>query len=399
MIKSAWPAISHERRAWTPTHGAVGLTRRERRAAAQTSYDAAVVGEIAALTPALPADVAAEAEDAVAELARFDESMGQDVLPYSAVLLRGESIASSDIEHITSSARNLALAEVTRDEGTSNASLVAANVRAMRRAIDVTTAPDVAGVLTLHEELMRHDLRHEAGAFRTEQVWIGGHDSTPVGAHFIPPHHERIAPAMDDLARFANRPDLPRMAQLALTHAQFETIHPFTDGNGRTGRALMHVMLRDSGLVQHGVVPVSAGLLTDTRGYHQALDAYRDGEPEPIVRLFTASSLKAVANATRLVSEVREIRQSWDARVRARSGSTTWRVADLLLRYPLVTARTLHEHLGTAPTNAPRSMAPLVEAGVVRSGKHYTSRSTYWWSPEITDAVDDFAVRAGRRHL
>src|SRR5690606_39999639 len=110
MVKLAWPAISYEHRAWTPTHGPVGLTRRERRAAAQTSYDAAVVGEIAALTPALPADVTAEAEDAVAELARFDESMGQDVLPYSAVLLRGESIASSDIEHITSSARNLALA-------------------------------------------------------------------------------------------------------------------------------------------------------------------------------------------------------------------------------------------------------------------------------------------------
>ncbi|USQ75672.1 Fic family protein [Ornithinimicrobium cryptoxanthini] len=399
MVDLSWPAVSQEPRAWAPTHGAVGLTRRERLAASQTSYDAAVVAEIAVLTPALPADVTAEAEDAVAELARFDESMGRDVLPYSAVLLRGESIASSDIEHITSSARNISLAEVTRDESTGYASLVAANVRAMRRAIDVAIAPDVAGVLTLHEELMRHDPRHEAGAFRAEQVWIGGHDSTPVGAHFIPPHHERIAAAMDDLARFARRTDLSRMAQLALTHAQFATIHPFTDGNGRTGRALMHVMLRESGLVQHGVVPVSAGLLTDTRGYHEALDAYRDGDPEPIVRLFTASSLKAVTNASRLVTEVREIRQSWDARVRARKGSTTWRIADLLLRYPLVTARTLHDHLGTSPTNAPRAIAPLLEAGVVRSGRHYASRSAYWWSPEITDAVDDFAVRAGRRHL
>lgn len=78
---------------------------------------------------------------------------------------------------------------------------------------------------------------------------------------------------------------------------------------------------------------------------------WTDGQP--CLRLFTASSLKAVANATRLVTEVREIRQSWDARVRARSGSATWRVANLLLRYPLVTARMLHEHLGTADQRTP----------------------------------------------
>ncbi|WP_202878806.1 Fic family protein [Ornithinimicrobium ciconiae] len=358
-----------------------------------------MVPQIARITPALPAIITAEAEDAVAEIARFDERMGRDVVPHSAVLLRGESIASSDIEHITSSARNIALAEATHDEGTSNASLVAANARTLRRAIDVATAPDVAGVLALHEELMRTDPRHQAGIFRAEQVWIGGHASTPVGAHFIPPHHEQIAAAMSDLALFAQRTDLPRMSQLALTHAQFATIHPFTDGNGRTGRALMHVMLRQSGLVQHGVVPVSAGLLTDTRGYHEALDSYRDGDPESIVRLFTASSLKAVTNATALVTEVRDIRASWDDRIRSRRGSTAWQVADLLLRFPLITARTLHDQLGASPTNAPRIMAPLLESGVVSSGTHYASRATYWWSPEITDAVDDFAVRAGRRRL
>lgn len=399
MVDLRWPGVTYETRPWIPNHSAVGQTRGERLAASQPSYEASVVPQITTITPSLPASATAEAEDAVAEIARFDERMGRDVLPYSAVLLRGESIASSDIEHITSSARNIALAEVTRDEGTSNASLVAANARAMRRAIDEATAADASGILTLHEELMRNDPRHDAGIFRTEQVWIGGYGSTPVGAHFVPPHHERIAGAMDDLVQFARRTDLPRVTQLAITHAQFETIHPFTDGNGRTGRALMHVMLRESGLVQHGVVPVSAGLLTDTTGYHNALDTYRQGDPEPIVRLFTASSLRAVSNATRLVTEVREVRASWDERIRSRRGSTTWRVADLLLRYPLVTAKTLRDQLGVSPTNVPRIMAPLLEADVVNAGSHYASNSNYWWSPEVTDAVDDFAVRAGRRRL
>lgn len=399
MSESPWPVLGHETRAWESPHGAVGLTRRERQAASQSAYQAAVVPAIADLTPTLPADATAEAEDAVAELARFDAQMGREILPYSAVLLRGEAIASSDIEHITSSARNIALAEETGGATAGNASLVAANVRAMRRAIERATTVSVAGVLALHEELMRDDPRHDAGVLRTEQVWIGGHASTPVGAHFVPPHHEHIAAAMEDLAIFASRPDLGRLAQLAITHAQFETIHPFTDGNGRSGRALMHVMLRVSGLVEHGVVPVSAGLLTDTRGYHDALDAYRTGDPESIVRLFTASALKAVINATRLVSEVRDIRESWEDRVRSRRGSTTWRAADLLLRHPVLTARTLAEQLDISPTHASRVMAPLRDAGVVERGTHYSSRSAYWWTPQITGAVDDFAVRAGRRRL
>lgn len=399
MVRTTWPPVQTETREWTARLGAAGLTRHERLAASRPTYEAAIAPAIAELRPSLDAEVAAEAEDAVAEIAKFDARMGHDVVPYAAVLLRGEAIASSDIEHITASARNIALAEETGGDRTENASLVAANVRTMRRAIDSATSSDRVGMLQLHGELMRDDPRHEAGVLRTEQVWIGGYASTPVGAHFVPPHHERVGPALDDLSLFARRPDLPRLTQLALTHAQFETIHPFTDGNGRTGRALMHVMLRETGLVEHGVLPVSAGLLTDTAGYHSALDAYRAGDPLPIVRLFTASSLKAVGNATQLVEQVRGIRMSWDDQVSARRGATTWRAADLLLRHPVLTARRLSEDLGISPTHASRVMAPLVEAGVVSRGTHYSSRSGYWWSHEVTDAVDDFALRAGRRRL
>lgn len=398
MDRATWPALGHEPRTWTAAPGAVGLTRRERQAAAQRSYQAALVPSIADLTPLLPPAVEAEAEDAVAEMAKFDVRMGHEVLPFAAVLLRGEAIASSDIEHITSSARNIALAEIT-GAGTGNAALVARNVRAMLRAIDAGTSPDVSGILAVHTELMRGDPQHAAGVFREEQVWIGGHASTPVGAHFVPPHHDRVVAAMLDLASFARRTDLPRMTQIAIAHAQFETIHPFTDGNGRTGRALVHVMLRDNGLVRHGVVPLSAGLLTDTASYHRALDAYREGHPATIVRLLTTSSLRAVTNASRLVTEVRDIRRSWDDLVRSRRGTRTWQAVDLLLRHPLLTARTLSTELGLSPTHAPRVMEPLLDAGVVRRATHYASSATYWWSPEILDAVDDFAVRAGRRHL
>lgn len=393
-----WPAVQAEPHPWHPGTGAVGLTRRERAAALKDRYDAAVIPSVSHLTPALPAEVVAEAEDAAAEVARFDATMGADVLPFAPVLLRGESIASSDIEHITASARTIALAEVT-GERDGNAALVARNVGAMLQALSTSTTLDLRGILALHAELMQGDSRHPAGVLREEPVWIGGFASTPVGAHYVAPHHTHLMPLLGDLTVFAQRSDLPRMTQIAVTHAQFESIHPFTDGNGRTGRALVHVMLRENGLVQHGLLPVSAGLLTDTSGYRDALDAYRAGDPEPVVRLFTASSLRAVTNATQLVRDVRAARTSWDERLRVRRGATVWQVADLLLRRPLVTARLLQDELGLSPTHAPRVLEPLLEAGIVNSGRHHSSRSTYWWSPELTDAVDDFAVRAGRRRL
>jgi hypothetical protein len=101
----------------------------------------------------------------------------------------------------------------------------------------------------------------------------------PREAMFVPPHHSRVLAAIDDLLRFAQRDDIPALPQIALAHAQFGTIHPFTDGNGRTGRALIQAILRRKGLTRNVTVPVLAGLLTDTDSYFAALTAYREGTP------------------------------------------------------------------------------------------------------------------------
>ncbi|WP_277932448.1 Fic family protein [Rhodococcus opacus] len=80
--------------------------------------------------------------------------------------------------------------------------------------------------------------------WRQQQVWIGGGSLGPHTAHFVPPHHDRVPELIDDLIVFANRVDVTVIAQIAVAHAQFETIHPFLDGNGRVGRALIQAMLR-----------------------------------------------------------------------------------------------------------------------------------------------------------
>jgi Fic family protein len=112
----------------------------------------------------------------------------------------------------------------------------------------------------MHATLMASDARHTPGALRSEQVWIGRSSASPVGAEFVAPVSERVPGLLDDCLTFARRDDLPVLVQTAVTHAQFETIHPFTDGNGRTGRSLTQAMLRSKGVTRSVTVPVSAGL-------------------------------------------------------------------------------------------------------------------------------------------
>jgi len=132
-----------------------------------------------------------------------------------------------------------------------------------------------------------------AGRLRREPVWIGGSDLSPAGALFVPPHHERVPAALEDLLSFLHRSDLPPLTKAALAHAQLETIHPFADGNGRTGRALTHIVLSGEGLSLTAPLPLSAILLTNVRAYFRALDEYRSGAPLAVVELFIDAARRA----------------------------------------------------------------------------------------------------------
>lgn len=105
-----------------------------------------------------------------------------------------------------------------------------------------------------------------------------------------------------------NRRDIDPLAQAAIVHAQFETIHPFTDGNGRTGRALISALLLARGVTRHVILPVSSGLLHDTDGYIQALTDYRAGDAEPIIELFIDAAQKAITNAEILAQDIGTLR-------------------------------------------------------------------------------------------
>jgi Fic family protein len=339
--------------------------------------------------------VVADAEAASREIARFDAELGGEIAPFAAVLLRSESAASSQIENLTASARAIGEAELPGAKAKRNAAMVVANTAAMHAAVALADTLDADAIRAMHRALMVNDPRHTPGEFRTEPVWIGS-GSTPIGATFVGPRHELIAEAIGDLIAFAHRVDVPALPQIAVAHAQFETIHPFTDGNGRTGRALIQAMLRNKGLTRQVTAPVSAGLLADTTAYFAALTTYREGDAAPIVERFSQATVLAIANGRQLVTDLREIREAWNGVITARSDSAIWKVADLLTRRPFVNAVLLAHELGIESTNAHRYLNPLTEAGILIETTR-GPRNRVWRAPDVLAAIDAFAERSGRR--
>jgi Fic family protein len=358
-------------------------------------YRSAIPPAIADVDIVLPSDVLALADEASILIAQFDAELGSDLMPFGSILLRSESASSSQIENLTSGAKAIALAELGSEERR-NAAEIVANVRAMQAAIDLADRLDEQAILAMHNALMSDHYPELAGQWRTEQVWIGGTSFGPHQAAFVPPHADRVGAAMADLVRFIRRTDIPVLVHAALAHAQFETIHPFPDGNGRTGRALVHAMLRARRLTRCVTVPVSAGLLTDLDAYFDGLAAYQQGEPERIVRLMANASFEAMLNGRQLAAELHRTRARWQSLIKARADAVVWSLADLLLRQPVVDSATAQRELNVSAANVQRAIRQLAEAGVITEFTD-RKRNRLWQASEVLSALDAFAARAGRR--
>lgn len=392
--RDGWPALGAERRRWVPS-ARVTWGMDAERAALGAVYESAVVPFIAGRAPAVSRDVAGAAEEAERELTRFDAELGSRVAAFAPVLLRSEAASSSQIENLTASARAIFSAElgVRRSR---NAEQIAANTRAMQAALELSRDVSGESVRAMHAVLLEDQPRHTPGEWRDEPVWIGTRSDSPIGASFVAPHDEHVPALIDDLSVFAADSSVPPLVSVAVAHAQFETIQPFSDGNGRTGRALSQSMLRHRGVTRNVAVPVSAGLLADVEGYHAALTAYREGDLDPIVAQFAAASLRAVRNARQLVETIDEVRASWEDRLTVRRSSGAWRLLDVLARRPVLNSAVAASELGVQQPNVYPPLRALVDAGIAKSKAEHQP-GPFWRSDEVLAAIDAFAERAGRR--
>lgn len=403
MVTFQVPGADYEHHRWEARND--GMTGRRRRAAATGAYQSTVPARLLLWEPCLSAELATDLDEATRALSRLDararERLGPEnpsLGPMSAVLLRTESTSSAPIENLAVGARQLALAELDLSSS-GNANVVVANVRAMEAALSLADALDHSAVQEMHRVLLsaQPDEAERAGSYREELVWVGASAISPIGAVDIAPQADRVPAAMDDLLAFVRRLDLPPLLHAAIPHAQFETIHPFADGNGRTGRALVHAMLLGHGVLTTITAPLSAGLHRDTDTYFDALTAYRAGEAGPIVEQFIDAAHFAARTGEELVEHLlQEIEESRGLLAGVRRNAAAWTVLPHLVAHPVINAPFLKSRFALNDVTAQRVLTRLVDRGVLveTSGRR---RHRVYHHPGILAVLDDYARHLRRR--
>lgn len=340
-------------------------------------YDAFVPNELTAMPISLEGSVAGVVSEAEHAIRILNDAGGPALAPLARLLLRTESIASSKVEGMQMDVRQLARAEARADSGMRagpTAQEILANIDAMVLAVDEAALVErfgVAEIVAIHKRLMeRAENRHVAGRVRTRQNWIGGNDHNPSGADFVPPPPEEVNRLLDDLCAAIDDDRLPPLVQAALVHAQFETIHPFDDGNGRAGRALVHVVLRRRGLAPRYLPPISVVLATAKDQYIAGLTRFREAEVGGWIEHFAGAAAQAAHLATAYLHAVSALTAEWRDRLAAsnvapRAGAAAWAVIDTLPAHPIITVPVATAITGRAKAAVYQAFEQLETAGVL----------------------------------
>jgi Fic family protein len=391
------------KRRWMSDVGGTVLPRKDSRSC---EYEAYVPDHLMGRRFFLEGEVAADVADAEAAVARLNTQATAlvDTEALARILLRAEAVASSRIEGLEVGARRLLHAEVVRgmNQTASDVTVteVLNNIDAMVFAVGSVGAGDPITVdllLDMHRRLLACTrLEEHGGVVRIEQNWIGGSAYNPCSAAFVPSPPELVNDLLQDLCDFSCTDDLPAVAQAAIAHAQFETIHPFVDGNGRTGRALIHLILRRRGLALRTLPPVSLVLATWAQSYIDGLTLFRHvGSPTSPAAIeglntwigrFASACTRSVDDATTYEERAAELELEWRERlgsVRANSGT------DVLLRVlpgaPILTADSAATLLGRTYKPAAAAIQRLVDAGILRQ-VNVGRRNKAFEAPEVIAA-------------
>jgi Fic family protein len=336
-------------------------------------------------------------EQATNALVKVDASLPAGWESFARILLRAEGIASSSVEGITAPAAAV-FAAVESDDGANDVGWVADNLAVVSASLADPTAPITHdALLGWHRDLMRHSRLpvEMIGSYRTSPGWIGG--TSPTTAAYVAPPPEHVPDLMDDLLAYANSDRDDPITQAAVAHGQFETIHPFGDGNGRIGRVLIaRILARRCGLL-HLPPPTSVLIARDAGGYISGLWQFREGSLDAWVRWFATIVNRAATATAETVAELDKIRSRWaTGTADLRVDSAARALLDHLIATPVITAAIAANYLGVSTRAARSALAELGVRGIVAPTDVPTHRGTgrapQWWSAtEVTETISAWA--------
>lgn len=380
-----WPAHTAQIRDWKSS----GRAPREDRELAEIEVSLPPMIATLDYYPSNPTMVALE--EAAIKTAALDATSATQMAAISGFLLRSESVSSSKIEHVEAKRDDYAKASIGIKASADAKSMVAATgaIQSMIKAAGTVGSVTQADMLKAHQILMRDDPIDSsyAGRVRDIQNWIGGSDYSPRGAIHVPPPAELVPELLDDLFTYANRTDIPVLAQAAIVHAQFESIHPFTDGNGRIGRALIGAISRRRGLTHNTVIPIASAMVSDVNRYFSLVNGYRTGDADGFVSYLAESTIRAADAAKISIAALEDLPDLWRSLAKPRKNSADEKIIARLLERPVFEAHTAAAMAGVGETAIYPVLDRLVDAGIlslISTAKRYRA----WAATEVLDEVD-----------
>lgn len=388
--RADWPVHGHEIRPWK------SASRGPREDRMLTEVEVSVPPMIANLVYEPSAKVTAELEEAAIAASSLDLEFGDQMSSLEPFLLRTESVASSRIERVNTTMDDLAKA-VVGVKASSDAQSTVAAVHALTSMVSTageTGRIELDDLLGAHRKLMQDDPTdgRYAGQVRDVQNWIGGSDYSPRGAVHVPPPPEMVPELLADLVVFVNRDDMSALAQAAIAHAQFESIHAFTDGNGRIGRALTNAVLRRRRVTTRAVVPIASAMVVDVARYFTLVNAYRDGQAGPFVEYMADATLRASREARVSARELAAMPDRWRERVHPRGGSAADKLIGVLQSHPVVDAEAVIRLTGASTTSTYAAIEQLVAADVLHPITQ-SKRNLAWAATDVMDEIESLNIR------
>ena len=380
---------------WEPNYD--GMTKAERIGGSYLVYEPDKLAGRQFLLDGEACCILSEAERALQQFDLNATSL-KSTEALARLLLRAEALSSSKIEGLSIGARRLLRTEVGSEHPDARAVSVMNNIDAMERALSQGAAAPltVDTLCEIHRELMKNtEMADIGGQIRTRQNWLGGNDFTPIGAEYVPPVPESVPGLLEDLVVFCNSETMTPLSQAAIAHAQFETIHPFADGNGRVGRALMHIILKRRGLCVQAAPPISLSIATRPKDYERALAEFRHAGDatsleaqngvNSLVLFFAECASISVRDATRFEEQTQDIKTAWIAKLAGKVTPGEAAVMDAICGTPIFTAGRMVSITGRSAPTVNAAIASLQEAGIVKqinAGK----RNRAFEAPDIVAA-------------
>lgn len=349
-------------------------------------YLSAVLKDLSNIEIEITNDIQNLLYEAIEELSKLDGFIKDKLKGFPMIILRSESLSSTQIEHYNSSNRNIASAQIlpTKNKETN---IIKDNLESLILFLENKTKITRNTIVEINAKV----LNDNDVDIRTNINWIGKPSSIPQTASFVPPHPEYLKKNITEFAKFCNRDDIHPLLQAAFAYAYFETIHPFQDGNGRTGRILIQLLLKNKNYLDELFVPFSMGLIKNNEKHIKSLNDFREGNYLSIIELFLENTLQIIPLIYNALNELIGIKNNWIKNLTARSDALVWKIIDELIYQPVISVNYIKEKYNANDQAVRNNFQILVDAKII-SKINDSKRNVIYEAKEIITVIDELTL-------